>query len=164
MEDNKKTSLQYEHEMRVWEHSNNTRLALFQIHINAVIDFSSTVIKSVILANSAAAGASLAFIGTAWEKLSTTEITANALMSTSIFAIGAFLGIIGAMFAYLCQYTYMLADMHITKQKRKKIAHIFAIILHIISATASLAGCLAFAFGAYKGISALLTAKGVSVF
>lgn len=150
----------YEHDMRVWEARLAHQTAVFSTHITAVSEFSSLTLKSIILANGAAAGGILAFLGTMWGNSKIAPILQPALDSIEVFALGTFAALLSAGFSYLSQFCYASTDLHQHGPRRRKVVMGAAITLHVLAILAAAYGVFAFAWGAWEGIQALRAAKG----
>jgi len=161
------THRKYEHEMRVWEA--NLRVweanlahtaAVFSAHVAAVGEFSSLLLKSIILANGAVAGGILAFLGTMWGNEKITPVLQPALDSIEVFALGTFAALLSASFRYLCQLSYVITDLHELGPRSGKVVKGAGMILQVLAILAAAAGLFTFAYGTLEGVQALRMAKG----
>lgn len=110
----KNPNVPYEHRMRVWEAQQLWMLQTFQTHTHIIGVFAELGIKSVILANSAAAGAVLVFLGSVWGTPTAQIMAEPALRSITVFSIGIFLAIAAAAASYFTQFCYATHDIHST--------------------------------------------------
>lgn len=150
----------YQHEMRLWEIQMERQAHLFGIHLAAVCDFASLAIKSIILANSAAAGAVLAFLATMWGDPDVGAVATPALKSVTVFAVGVFAAMVCGALSYLAQYSYAMCDWSADDWTWRVTAYRLGFALHILAVLAAAAGIATFAVGASEGLEALEAAKG----
>jgi hypothetical protein len=146
---------QYQHDMRVWENEVARRLQVFGIHTSAIIGFATLTINSIILANSAAAGAVLAFFATMWGDPGAADVLASVVKCIKIFAVGVFAAMTCGGFSYIAQYCYASAEDTLNNGIPKKLAKVVAVTTHLLALVAAIAGIVSFAVGAYYGIDAL---------
>lgn len=146
---------QYQHDMRVWENEVARRLQVFGIHTGAVIGFATLTINSIILANSAAAGAVLAFFATMWGEPEAAKTFGSVVRCITIFATGVFSAMLCGGFSYIAQYCYAITEDAYETVIPKRLSSCVAIITHVAAVIAAFAGILSFAVGAYYGIDAL---------
>lgn len=149
----------YEHEMRVWEAKLAWAAQISNILTSALIDFASLAIKSIILANSASAGAVLALLAAVWNSPTAAAVVGPAVESVTIFAAGTFAAMVCAALSYLAQYCYATGDEHADETRWKKPMGAIAPYLHFLAVVVAVAGIASFALGAYEGISALEAAR-----
>ncbi|QEX18925.1 hypothetical protein FRZ44_42360 [Hypericibacter terrae] len=139
-----------EHDWRLYE----AKIAMYVAHNTAIIDFAGMAIKGIILANSAAAGAVLIFVGPFWGKPGYEKLTEGALAGVSTFAQGILAAIICAMLSYITQQFYSGADMRDGDTLKKRFRWVGG-FFHVLALIAAVAGVLSFAVGACDGLRAL---------
>jgi hypothetical protein len=148
------TRRNYEHQMRTFEF----RLATFNTHMQAVLGLASTAINSIILANSAAAGALLTFLAVMWGKPEFLAVASGSIATLQIFAVGITGGMLAAGVGYVAQYLYMELDMtdedRMLKSRRQCLRKT-AIGLHVLSFVCAIVGAACFPYGAWGGLSLL---------
>lgn len=141
---------------RVWEASEDRRTQIFIAHLQVIVEFASQAIKSIILANSAGAGAVLAFLATMWQSPGVEQVAGPALRCVTIFAAGVFAAIVCATVSYLAQYCYSQSE----SREGRSAWWYWGIGFHLVALAAGIIGALSFAFGALEGIDALEAARG----
>lgn len=150
MADEIKPSWIYEHDMRVWE----ANRALLAAHIQAISSFATLAINSVILANSAAVGAVLAFIAAKSDGLPD-HVLAPAVVSAKIFTVGIVAGMMSAAGSYFAQSFYSDGDGSKPNSKGETKAYRRGFVLKVIAVILAFIGIGAFGVGAMYGLEAL---------
>jgi hypothetical protein len=151
---------EYQHKMRVWEAEVARQNHLFSVHLTAVCDFASLAIKSIILANSASAGAVLALLGTMWGDPGAELVARPAIQSVAVFAAGVLSAMICAALSYCAQYSYAAADWYASESAWRPWLNGLGIALHAMALIAAIVGIASFGVGAVEGLNALDAAQG----
>lgn len=120
-----------------------------------ITSFASVAINSIILANSAAAGALLAFIASLPKAERTGPLLELSVYCLKVFTLGSFLGILCAVTAYAAQSCYAVSELAgDATQKQARFARA-AMTLHAIALLLGFLGAAFFPLGAFHGLNAL---------
>lgn len=158
MGDNEKAMSQQEFDNRMRHYEQH--VARESTTLQAMTAYTNTAINSIILCNSAAAGAVLALIGTIWGQAGAKEIVPTATFAVGLYAAGAACGMFAAAGGYLCQSFVQGAD--IARYHRRSLAEkrwdSRAAVTEGISVFIALLGAGLFLFGTWYGLDALNSA------
>lgn len=152
--------LEYQHRMDVYRTERAAKAQSFAAHASAVAQFTVLAINSIILANTAAAGAVLVFVGSLWGKKEAAAIFAPATWSASAFAIGVGASIGSAVLTYATQFFYAMADLRGTQWSGQMRAYRIGWVLHVLACLAAIVGVGGFGAGSWYGLRALADANG----
>jgi hypothetical protein len=146
----------FEDKMRLYE----LRLANFNVHAQAVFGFANVTINSLILANSAAAGALLAFLATLWGSPVLKAVAPDASVSLWTFAIGVTASMLCGAASYFAQLGYGQVSVEGEWDPGDRWWIRFGLFFHGIAIATGLVGLVSFPVGAWTGLSALSHAIG----
>lgn len=147
---------QYRHQIEVWKVKTPARVSIFAAHLAVIGAFSKSALNSIILANSASAGAVLALIGSMWGDGALGVIFPYCIKALSIFAAGVGLAIFTSGLAYVAQLFYAYGDLREFDEKNNfRLLQRTGMVFHAIAITFGLGAILSFCAGAWFALEAL---------
>lgn len=124
------------------------------------VNFGYLAILSIILVNTAAAGAALTFWATVWGPQIATELAASAAGSFKYFGFGVLAALASAGIGQIPEYFYERADKLGRDSLVRGVWAGLGIYSHSMAVLAGAVGILSFAWGALQGIAALEATNG----
>lgn len=131
------------------------RLTNFNIHTQAVVGFANVAINSLIVANTAAAGAVLAFLAVLWGNPAFAQVAVIAIGSLKAFAIGTTCAMSCSALSYFAQYCYSRVDITGDDQQSNLRYHRVGRGFHVVAIVFGLIALGSFPYGAWQGLSSL---------
>jgi len=124
------------------------------------VNFGFLAILSIILVNSAAAGAVLFFWATVWGTQIAVELAASAAGSFKYFGFGVLAALASAGVGQITEYFYERANNLRRESLLRGVWAGLGVYFHCMAMLAATLGVLSFAWGALQGIAALEATNG----